>query len=123
MYCDTADNSENAQAYVEMAPRYIAFLDGFHVDIKVAGCGEKFHVIVFPVVDEDSQVFHFGDVGLEQGDIYTFSNAAFRVVCPGLQASDFFRKRAYALITLLAEDFQDTSSPVVLEDSENIAFR
>ena len=90
--CDTADDGEGAQTYVEMAPGDIAFLDGFHVDVKVAGRGEKVYTVVFPVVDDDAQVFHFGDVGLEQGDVYAFSDGALWVGFAGLQASYFFRK-------------------------------
>lgn len=106
-----------------MAPGDVAFLDGFHVDVKVSGGGEKFNVVVFPVPDDDSEAFHFGDVGLEKGDVYAFSDAGFWVGFAGFEAGYFFGKKAYALISLLAEDFQDISSPVVLEDSEYVAFR
>jgi hypothetical protein len=60
-------------------------------------------------------------MGLEQRDVYAFSDTAFWIVSFGFQAGNFFGQGAYALAPLAAEYFQDTPSSVVLEDSENVA--
>jgi hypothetical protein len=60
-------------------------------------------------------------LGLEKGDVYTFFDAAFLFFGFSFQVGDFFGKGTEALVSLGAEDFQDTPSFVVLEDSENIA--
>ena len=38
-----ADEGKGAQTDVELAPGDVALRDGFHVDVKGAGCREKFH--------------------------------------------------------------------------------
>jgi hypothetical protein len=68
-----------------------------------------------------NNTFFLQDMSLEKGEVNAFSDAAFLFFGFSFQVGDFFGKGTEALASLGADDFQDTPSSVVLEDSENIA--